>query len=176
MLHRRINRFAAPLLISAALGVLTCLVMTMSSPHPALVLAASRIVHPITGPVTDSPSITIGNGSATSSSTPTVTAHEAQVQWVFGTVAGTYTTCTIQAQTSYDGATWLNLGSPASVTVASNQVNAWTILEQAPTTSVTTSAVSSTAALGFGLETQFVFACSGAYGTSAPVTVSVIYR
>jgi len=40
---------------------------------------------------------------------------------------------------------------------------------------VTTATVSSTAALGFGQLTKFTFACS-AYGTSAPVTVSVIYR
>jgi hypothetical protein len=30
--------------------------------------------------------------------------------------------------------------------------------------------------LGFGLSTKYTFACSGGYGTSAPVTVSTIYR
>jgi hypothetical protein len=51
------------------------------------------------------------------------------------------------------------------------------ILEQgASESALTTSAASSTAALGFGQLTKFTFACSGGYGTSAPVTVSVIYR
>jgi hypothetical protein len=36
--------------------------------------------------------------------------------------------------------------------------------------------VSSSAALAFGQQTQFVFACSGSYGTAAPVTITAIYR
>jgi hypothetical protein len=129
-----------------------------------------------TGAVTDTPAITIAGATADTTSTPTTTAHEAQIQWAFGTVTGTYTTCTAQAKTSYDGSTWLTLGSAVSLTVTTGAVNAWTILEQTPTTSVTTSAVSSTAALGFGQATKFTFACSGGYGTSAPVSISVIYQ
>jgi hypothetical protein len=91
-------------------------------------------------------------------------------------VTGNYTTCTAQAKTSYGGSTWLTLGSAVSLTVTTGAVNAWTILEEVGTGSVTTSAVSSTAALGFGQATKFTFACSGGYGTSAPVTVSVIYK
>jgi hypothetical protein len=129
-----------------------------------------------TGVVVDTPAVTIAGATADTTSTPTTTAHEAQIQWVFGTVSGSYTTCTAQAKTSYDGSTWLTLGSAVSVTVTTGTVNAWTIIEQAGTTSVSTSAVSSTAALGFGQATKFTFACSGGYGTSAPVSVSVIYR
>jgi TRAP-type uncharacterized transport system substrate-binding protein len=127
--------------------------------------------------VTDKPAITIAGATADTTSTPTTTAHEAQIQWTFGTVTGTYTTCTAQAKTSYDGSTWLTLGSAVSLTVTTGAVNAWTILEQgASESALTTSAVSSTAALGFGQLTKFTFTCSGAYGTSAPVTASVIYR
>ena len=147
-----------------------------AGPAPYGAGAGTNVQPRPTGVVTDKPAITIAGATADTTSTPTTTAHEAQIQWTFGTVTGTYTTCTAQTKTSYDGSTWLTLGSAASLTVTTGAVNAWTILEQAPTTSVTTSAVSSTAALGFGQATKFTFACSGGYGTSAPVTVSVIYR
>ena len=127
------------------------------------------------GVVTDTPAITITTAAATSSATPTTSAREAQIQWAFGPVSGTYSSCTVQAKTSYDGVNFLTLGSPASVTVTSNALNAWTVIEQLGTTSVTTSSVSSSAALGFGQLTQFTFSCSS-YGTSAPVSISVIYR
>jgi hypothetical protein len=125
--------------------------------------------------VSDTPAITIAGATATTTTTPTTGAREAQIQWTFGTVVGTYSTCTVQAKTTYDGVNFLTLGSAASVTVTSSTVNAWTVIEQLGTTSVTTSAVSSTAALGFGQATEFTFACSS-YGTSAPVTISVIYK
>jgi hypothetical protein len=128
------------------------------------------------GVITDTPAITIAGAAATTTATPTSSAHEAQVQWAFGTVTGTYTSCTVQAKTSYDGTNYLTLGAAVSVSVASNALNAWTIIEELGTTSVTTSTASPSAALGFGQLTEFSFACSGAYGTSAPVTVSVIYR
>lgn len=127
------------------------------------------------GVITDTPTITIANGTATTTSTPTTSAREAQIQWTFGAVTGSYGTCTVQAKTSYDGTNFLTLGSAVSVTATSNTVNAWTLIEQFGTSSVTSSAVSSTAALGFGQATEFVFACSS-YGTSAPVSISVIYR
>ncbi len=123
----------------------------------------------------DNPTITIAGASVDSSAAPTTAAHEAQINWTFGTVTGTYTTCTVQAKTSVDGTNYLTLGSAASVTVTSGTVNQWTVLAQGATTSVTTSAVSSAAALGFGQLTKFTFSCT-AYGTSAPVTVAVIYR
>jgi hypothetical protein len=81
----------------------------------------------------------------------------------------------VQAKTSYDGTNYLNLGSAVTVTTTSGAVNAWTIIEELGTGSVTTSAVSSTAALGFGQLTEFTFGCSS-YGTAAPVSINVIYR
>jgi hypothetical protein len=139
-----------------------------------LSLAAANVRAPV-GFVVDSPTITIAGATANTTSTPTTHAHEAQIQWAFGTVSGTYSTCTVQAKTTYDGTNYLTLGSAASVTVTTGTINAWTIIAQLGTTSVTTSAVSSTAALGFGQATMFTFACSS-YGTSAPVTITVIYR
>jgi hypothetical protein len=126
--------------------------------------------------VVDNPTITISGASATTTASTTSAAREAQIQWVFGTVVGTYSTCTIQLQTSYDGGTtWLTLGGAASVTVASNAVNAWTVVEQLGNTSVTTSTPSAAAALGFGQVTRGAFSCTS-YGTSAPVAITVIYR
>jgi len=128
-----------------------------------------------TGVIVDTPTITIAGASATTTVTPTTSAREAQIQWTFGTVSGTYSTCTVQAKTSYDGVNFLTMGSAAPVNVTSNSVNAWTVIEQLGTTSVTTSSVSSSVALGFGQLTEFAFSCSS-YGTSAPVSISVIYR
>ena len=127
------------------------------------------------GVVIDTPSITIAGAAASTSATPTTGAREAQIQWAFGTVSGTYSNCAVQAKTSYDGTNYLTLGSAAPVTVSSGAVNAWTLIEELGTGSVITSAVSSTAALGFGQVTEFAFACSS-YGTAAPVAVNVIYR
>jgi hypothetical protein len=127
------------------------------------------------GVITDTPAITITTAAATSSATPTTSAREAQIQWTFGTVSGTYSSCSVQAKTSYDGTNYLNLGSAATVTATSGAVNAWTIIEELGANSVTTSAVSSSVALGFGQLTEFAFSCSS-YGTAAPVAVSVIYR
>jgi hypothetical protein len=143
---------------------------------PPVHAAGTNVQPRPTGVVTDTPAITIAGATADTASTPTTTAHEAHIQWTFGTVTGTYTTCTAQAKTSYDGSTWLTLGSAVPLTVTTGAVNAWTILEEVGTTSVTSSSVSSTAALGFGQLTKFTFACSGGYGTSAPVNVAVIYR
>ena len=127
------------------------------------------------GVVADTPAIAITTTAATSSATPTTSAREAQIQWAFGAVSGTYSSCTVQAKTSYDGTNYLNLGSAVTVTTTNGAVNAWTIIEELGTGSVTTSAVSSTAALGFGQLTEFTFSCSS-YGTAAPVAVSVIYK
>ena len=70
----------------------------------------------------------------------------------------------------------MNLGSAAAVTVTSNAVNAWDIYQQAPvTTGVTTTTVSGTVAAGFGQFNEYTFACS-AYGSSAPVTITAIYK
>jgi len=136
--------------------------------------APAANVRPV-GVVTDTPAIAITNATATTSATPTTSAHEAQVQWTFGTVSGTYSSCTVQAKTSYDGTNYLTLGSPVTVTATTGAVNAWTLIEQLGTSSVTTSTASSTAALGFGQATAFNFSCSS-YGTAAAVNISVIYR
>jgi len=147
-----------------------------NGPGQRLYAAAAANVERVTGPVTDNPTVTITNGTATTSSTPTTAAKEAHVLWQFGTVTGTYTTCTAQTKTAYDGTNFVTLGGTAALTVTSNTVNAWDIYQQAPvTTGVTVTAPSAAAGTGFGQLTQFVFSCAS-YGTSAPVTVTVIYR
>jgi len=146
-----------------------------AGPAPYGTGAGTNVQPRPTGVVTDTPTVTISGAAATTTSTPTTSAREAQVQWTFGAVTGSYGTCTVQAKTTYDGVNYLTLGGAVSVTATSNAVNAWTIIEELGTTSVTTSSASSTAALGFGQATEFVFACSS-YGTSAPVSISVIYR
>ncbi len=138
--------------------------------------AAANVQPRPLGVITDAPAITIAGATADTAATPTTIAREAHVSFVFGTVMGTYSACTAQAKTTYDGTNYLTLGSAASITVTSSTVNVWDVLQQAPvTTGVTTTTPSSTAALGFGQLTKFTFACSS-YGTSAPVTVTAIYR
>ena len=120
------------------------------------------------------PTVTILTVTVDTQAFPTSGAKSIGVQFKFGTVVGTYTTCTAQAKTSFDGgATYLTIGSAAAVVATSTTVNAWTVLAQLGTTSVTTTAVSATVALSFGNVSKFTFACS-AYGTSAPVTVSTM--
>ena len=125
--------------------------------------------------VSGSPAITITTTSATSATMGSRAAHEAQVQFAFGAVSGSYSTCTVQPKTSIDGTSFLTLGSAISITVSSNTVQAFTVIEQLGTTSVTSGAASSTAALGFGILTEYTFSCSS-YGTSAPVTITAIHR
>jgi hypothetical protein len=118
------------------------------------------------------PSITITTATADTSAENSLGAAEVNVQFKFGTVAGSYTGCTVQTKTSYDGGTnYLTLGSAVAITVTSTTLNAWTITSKAGSSET----ASSTVALGFGQVTKFTFACSG-YGTSAPVTVSAIFR
>jgi hypothetical protein len=106
---------------------------------------------PAFGYILDNPILTIAGATTTTNPTSTTGATTVHVTWVFGTVSGTYTGCTVQAKTSFDGANWLTLGSAAAVTVTSNAVNAWDIYQQAPVTSgVTITAVSNSAAAGFG--------------------------
>jgi hypothetical protein len=145
---------------------------------PPVVNAQSATSHrfPAFGFILDSPSIAIAGATVDTSATSTEGVSSAQISWVFGTVVGSYTACTVQAKTSIDGSGWLTLGTAASVTATSNTVNVWTIMGQAPTTSVTTSAVSSSVALNFGQMTKYTFACSGSYGTTTPVTVTAIYK
>lgn len=168
----RIQARRAPVVLVGALlfGLLAFL-----CPHLPQPVNAANVQPRPTGVIVDTPAITIAGANATTTATATTSAHEAQISWTFGTVSGTYSSCTVQAKTSYDGVNFLTLGSPASVTVTSNTVNSWTLIEQLGTTSVTTSSVSSSAALGFGQLTEFTFSCSG-YGTSAPASISVIYR
>lgn len=126
--------------------------------------------------ILDNPLLTVAGATATTSPTSTAGATTAHLMWVFGTVSGSYTTCTVQAKTSFDGSNWLNLASAAAVTVTSNAVNAWDIYQQAPvTTGVTTTTVSNSVAAGFGQLSKYTFACSG-YGTGAPVTITAIYK
>jgi hypothetical protein len=173
------RKWLAPL-VSLGIAVLLifaayCLLPTAQLPT-ASADAYSWLRHPVFQAITDTPTITITTAGATSGVTPTTGAREADIQWNFGTVAGSYTTCTVQAQTSFDGSSWMTLGSAASVTVSSSTQNVWKIIEQGGTTAVTTGTPSTTAASGFAAQTKYVFACSGSYGTRAPVTISVIYK
>lgn len=138
--------------------------------------AYSSHKYPSFSAILDSPVLTIAGATATTNPTSTTGATTVHVAWNFGTVAGTYTGCTVQAKTSYDGVNWLTLGSAASITVGSSAVNTWDIYQQAPvTTGVTTTTVSGSAAAGIGLQTKYTFACSS-YGTSAPVIITAIYK
>jgi hypothetical protein len=131
---------------------------------------------PAFGYILDNPVLGIAGTATTTNPTSTTGVTTAHVTWVFGTVVGSYSACTVQAKTSFDGANFLNLGSAASLTVTTNAVNAWDIYQQAPvTTGVTTTTVSSSAAAGFGQLSEYAFSCS-AYGTSAPVTITSIYK
>jgi hypothetical protein len=120
--------------------------------------------------VTDKPVIAITKAEAYSATSNTTGMHEANVQVVFGTIAGTYTGCSMQAYTTVDGLNYLTFGSAQSLTVTTGAINTWTLVETAPST-----AVSSTAAAGFGVYTKYKFSCSSAYGTNAPATINVIY-
>jgi len=165
-----IRRIPTIIAVAVFLGLIAFLCAHL--PQPA---DAANVQPRPTGVIVDTPAISITGANATTTATATTSTHEAQISWTFGTVSGTYSSCTVQAKTSYDGVNFLTLGSPASVTVTNNSVNAWTLIEQLGTTSVTTSSVSSSAALGFGQLTEFTFSCSN-YGTSAPASISVIYR
>jgi hypothetical protein len=146
--------------------------------RPPLVSADSYSSHrfPAFSSILDNPLLAIAGATATTNVTSTTGATTAHVLWVFGTVTGTYTGCTVQAKTSFDGTTFLNLGTPASLAVSTNAINAWDIYQQGPVTSgVTTTTVSSTAAAGFGQLSEYTFACTG-YGTSAPVKIAAIYK
>ena len=152
--------------------------LALSSLRPPLVSADAYSSHrmPAFGYILDNPLLTISGATVTTNPTSTTGATTAHITWVFGTVAGTYSTCTVQAKTSFDGVNFLNLGSAAAVSVATNAINAWDIYQQAPvTTGVTTTTVSSSAAAGFGQWSEYTLACS-AYGTSAPVTITAIYK
>jgi hypothetical protein len=165
------------LLISLCIAVVVVL-LAVFSVHPQQVSADaySSRRFPAFGYILDNPVLTIAGASTTTSPTSTSGATTAHLTWVFGTVSGTYTGCTVQAKTSFDGVNFLNLGSAASVTVTSNAVNAWDVYQQAPATSgVTTTPVSGSAAAGFGQLSEYAFSCS-AYGTSAPVTITTIYK
>lgn len=167
------SRLAAVLLAVIFLGLLALATFTM--PQASADSHSSERV-PLFGTLIDNPSITIAGATATTGVTPTTGAHRADVEWRFGAVGGSYGTCTVQAKTSLDGTSFENLGTAVSVTATSNAVNEWSIIEQLGTTSVTSSTVSSTAALGFGRLTEYTFACGAGYGTSAPVAIWVIYK
>jgi hypothetical protein len=163
--------------VSLSIALLAVLLATFSLRLPQVNADPYGARHfPSVGYTLDNPILTIAGATITSTPTATTGSATAHIAWVFGTVSGTYSGCTVQAKTSYDGTNFLNLGSAASLTVTSNTVNAWDIYQQAPvTTGVTTTTVSSTAAAGFGQLTEYTFACS-AYGTSAPVTITAIYK
>ena len=165
------------LLVSLCIAVVL-VIMAVVSIHPPQVSADAYSSHrlPVFGYILDNPVLTIAGAGITTNPSSVTGSSTAHVTWVFGTVAGTYSGCTVQAKTSFDGVNFLTLGSAAAVTVTSNAVNAWDIYQQAPvTTGVTTTTVSSSAAAGFGQWSEYIFACSS-YGSSAPVTISAIYK
>lgn len=165
------------LLISLGIAVVAVLVVLPNLRLPQ-VSADSYSSHrfPAFGYILDNPVLAIANASITTNPTSTTGAASAHVTWVFGAVTGTYTSCTVQAKTSFDGVTFLNLGTAAAISAASSTVNAWDLYQQAPvTTGVTTTTVSSTVAAGFGQWSEYVFNCS-AYGASAPVMITAIYK
>jgi hypothetical protein len=171
----RILRNTFFLSVCVAAGVV---LLAVQSIRPPQVSADSYSSHrfPAFSYILDNPLLTIVGATMTTNPTSTTGATTAHLTWVFGTVAGTYSTCSVQGKTSFDGVNWLNLGSAASVTVATNAVNAWDIYQQAPvTTGVTTTTVSSSAAAGFGQLSEYTFACTG-YGSSAPVAITAIYK
>ena len=152
--------------------------LLIPSLHPPDVMADSYSSHRVQafGYILDNPTLSIAGSGITTSPTSTTGASSARVAWVFGTVTGSYTGCTVQTKTSIDGTRYLALGTPVAVNVATNAVNAWDIYQQAPVaTGVTTTAVSSSSAAGFGQLSTFVFACSS-YGTAAPVAITAIYK
>ena len=165
------------LVISLGIAVIAVLLAVFTL-RPPEVMADSYSSHrfPAIGYILDNPVLTIAGASITTSPTSVTGSTTAHVAWVFGTVTGSYSGCTVQAKTSFDGVNFLNLGSAASITAASNAVNAWDIYQQAPvTTGVTTTTVSNSTAAGFGQWSEYAFACS-AYGTSAAVAITAIYK
>lgn len=154
-------------IIAAAFAVSTLL----SVPAQAF---PQRVINPDQQSITDAPTITIAAAPVQSSTTPTAGVAAVQIQMKFGTVVGSYTTCTAQLQTSMDnGTTWLTIGTAPTVTVTSNTVNTWVVFAEIGSTSVVVSAVSSTVALVFGNVSRLSFSCSG-YGTSAPVSINTL--
>jgi hypothetical protein len=126
--------------------------------------------------IIDTPTIAMTTGTADTTATPTTGAMFANWQIMFGTVAGSFGTCTAQPKTTFDGGTtWLTLGSAVSITITTGTINAFTIIGQLGTTSVTASAASASAALEFGAYTKLTLACSS-YGTSAPATVNANFH
>lgn len=122
--------------------------------------------------------LSIAGSSVATLPSSTSSARAAHVQFTFSGITGTYSGCTVQAQTTLDGTTWLNLGSAATLgtPLSNGLVQAFDVLEQAmAATGVTVTTPSSTAANGFGVQTKYVFSCA-AYGTAATATYTAIYR
>lgn len=171
----KLMRNALLMTLTAAV-LLVVLVVLSVRPRAVSADSYSSTRFPGFGYILDNPNLTIAGASVATSPTSTAGATTAHVTWVFGSVAGTYSNCTVQAKTSFDGVNFLNLGSAAAVTVTPGAVNAWDIYQQALSTNgVTITPVSNSVAAGFGKLSEFAYACS-AYGSSAPVTITVIYK
>lgn len=149
------NRFIPLALLVLALAATPLLAQTTQTAIPLSVIR-------------DVPTITITNAANNTTPTNTDGQHEALIQFKFGTVVGSYNTCTIQAYSAANGIDYLPLGSTKPITVTTGTLNQWTLTEPPSTTP------STSAAAGFGQKTYYRFACSS-YGTSAPVTVNVTY-
>lgn len=122
----------------------------------------------------DDQSFTLLAVSQDTNPTPSTGSTRADVEIKYGTVVGSYTTCTAQLKTTYNGTDFLTIGTASSVTVTSNTVNTFTVMGQAPvTTGVTNGTVSASAALTIGRQVKITTACSGSYGTTAPYSFSI---
>jgi len=154
-------------------------IIVLAAVAPLVWLAATYPSGPLLQPfasVVDTQTITVAGATITSNPITVPYVKSAHISWTFGAVVGSYTGCTVQAKTAYDGINFTTLGSAVSITVAGNTIEEWDIYEQMGSSSgVTTTTPSTSAALSFGQVTEFVLACSG-YGTSAAVTQNVIYR
>lgn len=168
--------FRNVLILSACFAALLLFARWWGNAPMEVSAASTSMRSPVFGYILDNPTVSIAGAGVTTSSTSITGVTSVQIAWNFGTVTGSYSGCTVQAKTSFDSVNWFTLGSAVSISVSSNAVNAWTILQQAPTSSgVTVTTSSGSAATGFGEQIEYTLACSG-YGTRAPVTIEAIYK
>jgi hypothetical protein len=133
----------------------------------ALFIIALALPIPLRAQTAFHPAMTITTGIADTVPFTTNAASRLNVEFDFGTVAGSYTTCTVQAYTTINGTSYLTIGTARSVTVSTSGIQAWAV------DAGTSASVSSTASQSFGTLSFLELVCSGGYGTSAPVTVSI---
>jgi hypothetical protein len=108
---------------------------------------------------------------------PSTGMHEAHVELLFSPVAS-FGKPEAQLQTTFDnGTTWLTIGSAVDLTMSalSAELNVFSILAQAPTTSVSTVGPSATVSSGFGQLTRIVYSDQG-FDTDVDVSIAILFR